>query len=59
MVRDDALRFANDGVWENVEGVVTAIRQGIERLRGLTQAVALRGNQFRQTVHSALSIAPT
>jgi very-short-patch-repair endonuclease len=35
MVRDDALRFANDDVRDNAEGVVTAIRLEVERLRGL------------------------
>ena len=35
MMRDDALRFTNDGMRENVEGVVPAIRQEIERLRAL------------------------
>ena len=29
------LRFTNDDVRDNIEGVVTAIRQEVERLRGL------------------------
>jgi len=29
------LRFSNDDVRDNVEGVVTAIRLEVERLRGL------------------------
>ena len=35
MMRDDALRFTNGDMRKNVEGVVTAIRLEIERLRGL------------------------
>jgi very-short-patch-repair endonuclease len=35
MMRDDALRFTNDDVRENAEGVALAIRLKIERLRGL------------------------
>ena len=35
MVRDDALRFANADVRENIEDVVSVIRLEVERLRGL------------------------
>ena len=34
MMRDDVLRFTNDDVHGNIEGVVTAIRLEVERLRG-------------------------
>ena len=35
MVRYNVLRFTNDDVRENAKGVVAAVRQEVERLRGL------------------------